>query len=139
VNQIVGPEVEIRLAHDPANFAPGEELRGEVRVTARDIPPIATEVSVLWHTEGRGDEDFAVHHFERFEYDSGAAWDLAVHALRTQLPLSPLSYEGVVVKIRWCVRARVFTQRGRDLVLEQPFQLGQVPPARAVLGPAHRT
>jgi hypothetical protein len=50
----------------------------------------------------------------------------------TQLPASPLSYDGVLVKIFWCVRIRVFLSRGRDFATQQVFQLGKVPSGRAV-------
>jgi hypothetical protein len=49
-------------------------------------------------------------------------------AFSTPLPQSPLSYEGVIVKIRWCVRVRVFFESGRDHVAEQVFTVGGVPP-----------
>ena len=40
---------------------------------------------------------------------------------------SPLSYDGAIVRIRWCVRLRLFIRRGKDFVLEHPFTLGAVP------------
>jgi hypothetical protein len=40
-----------------------------------------------------------------------------------------LSYEGVIVKIRWCVRLRVFFESGRDHVSEHVFTVGRVPPS----------
>ncbi len=48
----------------------------------------------------------------------------------TTLPQSPLSYDGQIVKIRWCVRVRVIFKRGRDLVAQKIFRLGNVPPAK---------
>ncbi len=51
----------------------------------------------------------------------------------TQLPPSPLSYDGAIVKIRWCVRVRVFLRGGKQLLSEKPFQLGTVPAVRAVV------
>jgi hypothetical protein len=46
-----------------------------------------------------------------------------------RLPASPLSYEGVVVKIRWCVRIRLFFATGRDFVSEHVFVVGDIAPA----------
>ena len=40
-------------------------------------------------------------------------------------------YEGLILKIRWCVRVRLFLVRGRELVAEQSFRLGDVPAAVA--------
>jgi hypothetical protein len=46
------------------------------------------------------------------------------------LPQSPLSYEGLIVKVRWCVRVRLFFDGSRDFVSEHVFVLGRIPPAR---------
>jgi hypothetical protein len=113
-------------------YQPGETLAGQYHLAA-DEGCEALEISVLWHTEGKGDEDMAVHYFERM-----AAGDAAMDSERPQrfstvLPNSPLSYDGVMVKIRWCVRLRVFLGRGKQLVEERPFRLGNIPAARAVL------
>ena len=56
----------------------------------------------------------------------------------TTLPSSPLSYDGQIIKVRWCVRVRVFPLRGKEIVGEKRFQLGDVPPVgvRAVAAEA---
>ena len=62
---------------------------------------------MLWYTEGKGDEDLAVHEFRRLSADNGYRADPhRVGRFSTTLPNSPLSYEGVIVKVRWCVRVR---------------------------------
>ena len=94
----------------------------------------AVELSVLWHTEGKGDEDMSVHSFERIEPAGGECLDFRQpRRFASVLPNSPLSYEGVIVKIRWCVRVRVFLDRGKELSAEVPFQLGRVPHADKVM------
>ena len=90
------------------------------------------EVSVLWHTEGKGDEDLAVHDFRRLSAENGDPIDpRRPGRFSTVLPNSPLSYRGVIVKIRWCVRVRVFLTRGREVVGELHFRLGEVLPPRS--------
>jgi hypothetical protein len=110
-------------------YMPGDVLAGAFQIDAVEADNIkAVEISVLWFTEGKGDEDLAVHYFERLS--AGDVPDLNLSELRrfqTVLPKSPLSYEGVLVKICWCVRVRVFLKTGRDFVSERPFQLGDVP------------
>jgi hypothetical protein len=82
---------------------------------------------MLWYTEGKGDEDMGVHFFERRTPDDAEQRDLRrLHRFETVLPPSPLSYNGLVVKIRWCVRVRVFLRRGRKFVADQPLQLGSL-------------
>lgn len=78
----------------------------------------------MWYTEGKGEEDLNVHYFQRWNETQLRQLDLndAV-ALRCQLPYSPLSYEGTLVRIRWCVRLRMFCTAGRELVAQMPFQL----------------
>ncbi|HEX3999362.1 MAG TPA: hypothetical protein VHX65_12495 [Pirellulales bacterium] len=113
---------------------PGEMLRGEYQIDAVDPADIlAVELSVLWYTEGKGDEDLAVHYFERHTPDDGGPPMLhELHRFEVVLPNSPLSYEGVLIKLRWCVRLRVFLRQGKDVIAERDFQLGEVPYARPV-------
>ncbi len=113
---------------------PGETLRGEYQIDALEPADIrAVELSVLWYTEGKGDEDLAVHYFERYTADADDVPMLhELHRFEVVLPNSPLSYEGVLIKIRWCVRLRVFLRQGKSYVAERDFQLGEVPYAQPV-------
>jgi hypothetical protein len=128
------PRVSLRLIGDSRIYSPGQMLSGEYFVDTTDPQEIkAVELSVLWYTEGKGDEDLAVHHFQRIANDNGTDVDFRLsQQFRTALPNTPLSYDGVIVRIHWCVRIRVFMRRGREVVSEQSFQLGMVPRARAV-------
>jgi len=82
------------------------------------------EASVMWYTEGKGDEDLNVHHFRRWSDGQLKELDLTQsHGFQCSLPLTPLSYEGTLVRIRWCVRLRLFCSVGRDSVAQVPFQL----------------
>ncbi len=95
------------------------------------------EASVLWYTEGKGDEDLAVHAF--WEVHSSELKESAVSAstglpspatraccqtVTTTLPLTPVSYEGRLLRIRWCVRLRLFLTSGEEILMQQPFYLG---------------
>jgi hypothetical protein len=120
------PILTIRLDGNGRVFRPGETLSGGYRFESPLGEPIkAVEVSVLWHTEGKGDEDLAVHAFWRFSAeDSGQAEGPArPKRFSTVLPNSPLSYEGQIMQIRWCVRVRAFPYRGKELVCEKDFFL----------------
>jgi len=85
---------------------------------------------VLWYSEGKGEEDLGVHFFQRIADRSLLPPAAATGAFVTPLPQSPLSYEGVIVKIRWCVRVRLFFEGGRDFVSEHVFTVGAIPPGR---------
>ncbi|REK18716.1 MAG: hypothetical protein DWQ42_19220 [Planctomycetota bacterium] len=127
-------QVSLRLITDSRQYQPGETLAGEYFVDVMNPNDIrAVEVSVLWFTEGKGDEDLAVHFFQRQTNDDEHYVDLrATQHFTTVLPNSPLSYDGVLVRVRWCVRVRAFLPRGRELVAEEGFRLGEVPSARVV-------
>lgn len=137
---------------------PGDGARGELRVLVQfcradrryepsaalrvryaiegiaDEHPRAIEHSVLWYTEGKGEEDLGVHFFERVTDRSALPAAAASGTFATILPPSPLSYEGMIVKIRWCVRVRLFLGGGRDFVSEHEFEMGRIPPARPPAG-----
>ncbi|MBL9089776.1 MAG: hypothetical protein JNL96_01030 [Planctomycetaceae bacterium] len=129
------PGITILFEGNRRVFEPGETLTVDYRIDSLSLVEArAIEVSVLWYTTGKGDEDLAVHHFVRQTIENGALIDLRKpQRMRTTLPTSPLSYDGVIVRVRWCVRVRLFIARGRELVAEAPFQLGRVPPATAVV------
>jgi hypothetical protein len=123
------PLLSLCLAGGRTAFAAGGELIAEYQLDAVDPAEIqAVEASVLWYTEGKGEEDMGVHFFERRLPSDADDGDLRpMRRVRTRLPNSPLSYRGAILSIRWCVRLRLFLRRGRDYVLEQPFTLGSVP------------
>jgi hypothetical protein len=121
--------IEILFDNDRTQFEPGNELSGQFLVVPEDARSLkAIELSILWYTEGKGDEDLGVHYFERLDSQNGSNDLRRPIPFRTRLPNSPLSYHGSIVKIVWCVRVRAFVHRGDDLVAEERFQLGSVPP-----------
>ena len=123
------PVIVVRLDGDSRPHRPGETLSGHYWIESLEAGQVkAIEASVLWYTEGKGDEDMAVHEFWRRDVAGAELPDARrPESFSTVLPNSPLSYHGQLVKIRWCVRVRVFTHRGKDLVGERAFQLGEVP------------
>ncbi|NBX29179.1 hypothetical protein EBR04_01795 [bacterium] len=120
-----GPHIDVQFDRTDRCYEPGDRLqvRYDVGGLGGDVLR-AVEHSVLWYTEGKGEEDLWVHFFER------AAKPAIAGGFGTTLPRGPLSYEGVIVKIRWCARVRIFFQGGRDFVSEHVFDVGRVPPAR---------
>lgn len=123
------PVISIRFDGNGQVYRPGEVLSGEYaleRVAPETVK--AVEVSVLWYSEGKGDEDLAVHEFWRRNVEEGEPLDPArPERFSTTLPQSPLSYDGVILKLRWCVRVRAFLPRGKEVVGQKVFQLGGVP------------
>ncbi|MBI1904558.1 MAG: hypothetical protein HYS13_25975 [Planctomycetia bacterium] len=142
------PGVNIKLDGQHRIYRPGEILSGQY---GWDVEPPAAatkvELSVLWRTEGKGDEDLGVHFFDSIDVpadtdaagvapdreavrEADGAADRRTARFATQLPNSPLSYDGAIVKVAWCVRVRLFLRDGREVVAEKVFQLGNVPKVR---------
>ncbi len=128
------PLLSLQLAEPRRIYQPGDELECECQIDAVEANDIqAVELSVLWYTEGKGDEDLGVHFFQRRVPRDCEDGDLRpMYRFRTILPNSPLSYSGEIVKIRWCARVRLFLKKGKELYFEQPFTLGSVVPAKLV-------
>lgn len=132
------PSAVLRLRGESRTFAPGDRLAGEYQWKLPQPRNLrAIEVSVLWYTEGKGEEDIGVHFFERLSAEQlaervAAGAEGGPIAFETILPRSPLSYDGVLLRVHWCARVRLFLSRGRQVIVEQPFRLGHVPPSRAV-------
>ena len=118
--------VRVKLDRNPPAYAAGQELTATVTLpedAEREVS--AAELSIVWYTTGKGDEDLHVHVFERWAPKA----DPGDRELSTRLPMSPLSYAGVIVKVCWCVRVRLFLDGGRQVLVEEPFQLGGIRPA----------
>lgn len=133
------PTPVIELEHDRPGrrYDPGGPLEVRYRIGGVEPESVrAIETSVAWYTEGKGEEDLFVHAFERLTDRGQLLAALAGGTFAATLPPSPLSYEGMIVKIRWCVRIRVFFTGGRDYVSEHVFEVGRVPPARPLAGEA---
>jgi hypothetical protein len=135
---VIEPLLSLCLVGPERTYAAGDELVAEYQIDAVEPGDIqAVEASVLWQTEGKGEEDIGVHYFERRLPNEAEDGDLRpMRRLLTRLPNSPLSYRGAILSILWCVRLRLFLRRGREYVVEQPFMLGSVP---AVLPALART
>ncbi|MCI0492712.1 MAG: hypothetical protein L0Z07_07230 [Planctomycetes bacterium] len=126
------PGVRLTLDRPVAHYLPGDQLTGQFKIEGSKAWGVrSAELSVLWYTAGKGEEDMAVHHFERLVDDPSKPLDLRVpRPFAAKLPLGPLSYDGDIVKVCWCVRARLFLPHGQTAVAETAFRLGTVPAAR---------
>lgn len=121
------PLISIQIQGDRSSYEPGEVIECDYQIDA--VQPeemVAVEASVLWYTEGKGGEDMGIHYFER-RVPADADGDLRQwRRFQTVLPNSPLSYEGALIEIHWCVRVRAFLRQGRQYCFELPFRLGHV-------------
>ncbi len=117
--------MSLALGHEDGIYQAGGTLTASWRVSRVTLDRLeAIEVSVMWHTEGKGDEDLHVHHFQRLDENHIRRLGLAdEQPLHCDLPATPLSYHGRLISVRWCIRLRLFLTNGREVVTEQPFHL----------------
>lgn len=115
-------------------YFPNETLAGSYFFESLGSDEIeAIEISVLWFTEGKGNEDMGVHEFWRYATEDGDWIDPRRSGrFSTILPRSPLTYPGVILKIHWCVRIRAFLTEDREITEETPFRLGNLPDVRTL-------
>jgi hypothetical protein len=124
----IEPALGLRLTTFQQGLEPGDSLEFEYgiqRISAQMIDRL--EVSVAWYTEGKGSEDIGVHYFESHERAELSKTALSQpRRLSVKLPMTPLSFEGKLFKIRWCIRLRLFLADGREKTAEQRFYLGSL-------------
>ena len=119
--------IEIQLA--ALTFAPGAQVGGRYTVegdTAR------AEVSLIWHTEGKGTEHrVVVVLLEHADADFGPSGARRSGTFSMTLPAAPTSYSGTLLQIRWLVRVRTWGADERSEVADAALTVGGVSPAQA--------
>lgn len=128
------PRVSVQFDRPGRVYEPLEHLGVRYVIDGIDAKRVrAVERSVLWYTEGKGEEDLGIHSFDRIDTADKLSSAVPTGSFAVRLPTSPLSYEGVIVKVRWCVRVRIFFAGGKDFVSEHVFDVGRLPPARGAV------
>ena len=124
------PLISVKLNHASREYQPGDLLECEYQVDAVDRDALkSVEVATMWFTSGKGDEEEAIHYYERqTTRNTNGEVDLReLSHFSTELPLSPLSYAGTNLNITWCVRVRIVVQARdqspKEFKYSQPFQL----------------
>ena len=95
------PTISVKLDSADGGYQPGQRLSGHFLAEGAVPWPVrSAELSILWYTAGQGEEDFVIHYFERYVDEPGRPLDLRLpRRFATVLPLSPLSYDGRIVKV----------------------------------------
>lgn len=105
-------DVDISLA--ATRVSPGGWLRGSVVARGRGAVQ-GLELSVRWLTAGAGSPDERVVHLQAL---GDEAADGRPVPFEVRLPVTPTSYEGEYLQIRWLVRVRDRSDRVRDAAFE---------------------
>jgi len=118
------PPVRALIAQLKAVYVAGETLDCSYRIDCEAGQTIQTlETSVMWETDGKGDADIGVHFFEKRKFSAGDESQPREFRLVTELPPSPLSYDGFLVKLNWYIRIRIFLASGYHQTYNFPFKL----------------
>jgi hypothetical protein len=91
-------DATVELEPSLERYMPGSPLRVIYRVDDEAVDRV--EISLGYHTEGKGDEDSGVVLLEQRDEREGI--------VDFTLPNSPISYDGELIKIRWLLRVRGF-------------------------------
>ena len=96
-------------------FEPLQEVAGTVEIAAdSSLECRSLTVRLIWHTEGRGDEDKQTVQ-EIDIYQGRLTLGTPVHgAFRFQLPREPWSFAGHYVSIIWAIEVNIDVPMGRD-------------------------
>ena len=116
------PQVSVQLENRRQCFQPGEVLRGEFHIQTLQPDQIkAIELSVIWLTEGKGDEDVGLHYFKRYSPDEQRLDTRSCVAFESAEPLppSPLSYDGRIVKSGAKELALELEKKGYDWIKDE--------------------
>ncbi|MEM6689077.1 MAG: hypothetical protein AAF664_06595 [Planctomycetota bacterium] len=115
----------LKLCREDGVYLPSERVGVRWRLARTECENIqAVELSVLWRTEGKGDEDVGVCGFWRYCNENGLPWDVDQFIdVETKLPSTPLSYHGHLLTITWLARLRLFQVGGNQVKTEVPFLL----------------
>lgn len=94
-------DLSVTLEHD--RYTPGQNLVGEVTLSAVDERSQSLSIRLIWFTEGKGDRDYATVDSIDIPLDKdsqGAKFEFP-------LPHRPLSFSGQIVSLTWAVEAVV--------------------------------
>ena len=121
------PIVKLTLDAPTGHYQPGDRLTRPVHGRWIEAVGRAGGRAFGAVVHGRqGEEDMAVHYFERLVDEPGRPLDLPCRIGSPRvLPASPLSYDGQIVKVCWCVRLRLSLPHGQESLTEVPFRLGE--------------
>ena len=112
---------DIQFDRETPTYQPGGQVSGSITYSgAEDLSLKRAEVSVLWYTSGKGDQDMSVASLET-SYEESVLPAGATIPFQATLPDGPRSYDGTLLKIHWVGRIRVFPQNGSDFGAEAEF------------------
>jgi len=93
-------KLNIEILEGKDSFRPGENVTGTVRWNMQGNPE-SVEVSLFWHTQGKGTRDVGV--VETLKFDNPGS--LGQKEFSFKLPAGPYSFSGRLISLVWAVEA----------------------------------
>lgn len=115
--------LDVVLRLDQERYQPGEDLIGVFQISGEPPEDYGIELSVLWHTEGKGDEDLGVILFQEWSEGNQPFGFGTPQQFTVQLPRAPLTYDGQLIKVRWLAKVRIRSRRGGEQLSDAAFVL----------------
>jgi hypothetical protein len=120
-------EGSLSVVLDRLAFHPGETLRGSYQLAIAEPDRLEeVEVTIGWHTEGKGTQARGVEHRQVHRAGDGSLDRNGSGKFSAILPASPLSYDGVLIRVCCTVQVRASFSGSGQLNSEKAFQLGHV-------------
>jgi hypothetical protein len=120
-------EGSLSIVLDGVAFEPGETLRGSYQLVSAELGRLEeVEVTIGWHTEGKGLQARGVEHRQVHRAGDDSLDRGGSGTFSAILPASPLSYDGMLIKVCWTVQVRASVSGSGQLNSEKAFQLGHV-------------
>lgn len=88
-------------------YQPGETIQGTLRWNLPKAPG-AIEITLGWWTTGKGTQDSKIE----AELEFPASGYTGTHNFQLKIPLSPHSFEGHLISLKWALEAR--TSAGKN-------------------------
>lgn len=109
-------------------FHPGDTIVGVVEITPNEVIKCRqVEVTIGWHTEGRGDLDRMIIYNDMIPVEEIYPDSPITHHFETVLPSEPWSYAGKLIRIVWEVQAKIDIAWATDINQSLQFALAPAP------------
>ena len=117
-------DIRIELEDSRTDFSPGDRISGRVIISA----PASwncdyADVALVWHTEGRGDENREAANVETLIEKGENVSPRFERRFGFSAPSMPWSYQGVKLKIKWQIGVYVKARGVDEALAEREFQI----------------
>lgn len=104
-------QLELKTRDGRTHFAPGETITLDLEWDLAQRPE-RLELCLLWHTEGKGDEDGEVEARESIDTNEARG----KRSIQIPVPRRPYSFVGKLISLRWFLELSAWPSKESTLV-----------------------